>query len=206
MRPGLDGGLPREKSTSCLDEVWALSTSSIHASAAASRRPLSLKVSLAALFASLYASVTILETALGGPIAYGPIQVRVADALLPLPMIFGMPAAYGLCLGCLAANAFYMLSPLDVLLGSIANLIAGTLSAKLSGGRLLLAATYPVVVITLIVGSYLPLFYAGMPPWLIYAGVAAGEAVACYGLGLPLLKALSRAFQPSSARGGEPSP
>jgi uncharacterized membrane protein len=185
MRPGLDGGLPREKSTSCLDEVWALSTRSIHASAAASRR---------------------LEAALGGPIAYGPIQVRVADALLPLPMIFGMPAAYGLCLGCLAANAFYMLSPLDVVLGSIANLIAGTLSAKLSGGRLLLAATYPVIVITLIVGSYLPLFYAGMPPWLIYAGVAAGEAVACYGLGLPLLKALSRAFQPSSARGGEPSP
>jgi len=157
--------------------------------------PLSLKASLTALFASLYASMTIVEAALGGPLAYGPVQVRVADALLPLPMIFGMPAAYGLCLGCIAANAFYMLGPLDVLLGSIANLVAGTLSAKLSGGRPFLAATYPVVVVTLIVGSYLPLFYVGVPLWLIYAGVAAGEAVACYGLGLPLLKVLLRAFQ-----------
>jgi uncharacterized membrane protein len=152
----------------------------------------SLAISTAAVFAALYAIITIAETTLGGPLTYGVIQVRISDALLPLPMIFGFPAALGLFLGTLVANAYYMLSPLDILFGSIANLIAGMLAARFSRGNVFLAAAYPVLVVTVIIGSYLPLFFVGVPFWLIYAGVGIGEVIACFVIGVPLLKVLQR--------------
>lgn len=155
----------------------------------------SLSISITSFFAALYAAVTIVETALGGPLSYGIIQVRVSDALLPLPMIFGLPAAFGLFLGCIVANAYYMLNPLDVLFGSLANLVAGVLSAKLSNNNVLLAATYPVVAVTLIVGSYLPLLIPGVPLWFAYVSVGTGEVIACFIIGIPLLKAAQKAFK-----------
>lgn len=154
----------------------------------------SLAISIAAVFAALYAIITIAETSLGGPLTYGVIQVRISDALLPLPMMFGLPSAIGLFIGTLVANAYYMLSPLDILFGSVANLIAGVLAAKFSRGNVFLAATYPVVVVTIIIGSYLPLFFVGVPLWLIYVGVGIGEIIACFVLGVPLLKILQRIF------------
>ena len=152
----------------------------------------SLAVSIAAIFAALYAIITIAETTLGGPLTYGPIQVRISDALLPLPMIFGLPSAVGLFIGTVVANAYYMLSPLDILFGSIANLIAGILSAKFSRGNVFLAAAYPVLVVTIVIGSYLPLFFVGVPLWLIYGGVIAGEIISCMVVGVPLLKTVQR--------------
>jgi uncharacterized membrane protein len=152
----------------------------------------SLAISIAAVFAALYAIITIAETSLGGPLTYGVIQVRISDALLPLPLMFGLPSAIGLFIGTLVANAYYMLSPLDILFGSVANLIAGVLSARFSRGNVFLAAAYPVVVVTIIIGSYLPLFFVGVPLWLIYAGVGTGEIIACFVLGVPLLKILQR--------------
>ena len=152
----------------------------------------SLAVSIAAIFAALYAIITIAETTLGGPLTYGPIQVRISDALLPLPMIFGLPSAVGLFIGTVVANAYYMLSPLDILFGSIANLIAGILSAKFSRGNVFLAAAYPVLVVTIVIGSYLPLFFVGVHLWLIYGGVLAGEIISCMVVGVPLLKTVQR--------------
>ena len=154
----------------------------------------SLSVAVAALFAALYALITIAETAMGGPLTFSFIQVRISDALLPLSMVFGIPSAVGLCLGTVVANSYYMLGPLDIAFGSLANLIAGILSAKFSRGNPLLAALYPVVVVTAIVGSYLQLFFADVPLWLIYGGIFVGEMVACVALGVPLIKAIQRAL------------
>ncbi|RLE70427.1 MAG: hypothetical protein DRJ43_02050 [Thermoprotei archaeon] len=53
-----------------------------------------------------------------------------------------------------------------------------------------LAASYPVIIVTLIVGSYLPLLF-GVPWILAYAGVGIREALACLVIGIPLTKALS---------------
>lgn len=151
----------------------------------------SLSISIAAIFAALYAVITIGETLLGGPLTFGPIQVRVSDALLPLAMIFGLPSAVGLFTGTIIANAFIGLGVLDVVFGSLANLIAAILTAKFSRGNPIIAAAYPIVVVTLVVGSYLPLFFQA-PLWLIYAGVAGGEVIACLIFGVPLLKAVQR--------------
>lgn len=155
----------------------------------------SLSVAIAALFAALYALMTITQTMLVGPLAYGPVQVRISDALLPLSMVFGVPSAVGLCIGTVVSNSYYFISPLDVVLGSLANLVAGYLSAKYSRGNLLLAATYPVVVVTLVVGTYLPwLFFVDAPLWLFYLGILAGEFIACVLIGVPLLKAVKGAM------------
>jgi uncharacterized membrane protein len=154
----------------------------------------SLSVAVAALFAALYALITIAETTVGGPLTFGFIQVRISDAMLPLAMVFGIPSALGLCLGTVVANSYYMLGPLDIVLGSLANLIAGILSAKFSRGNPFLAAAYPVVVVTLIVGSYLQLFFVDVPLWLIYGGIFVGEVVACMVVGVPLIKAVQRAM------------
>jgi uncharacterized membrane protein len=152
----------------------------------------SLSVAVAALFAALYALITIVETTVGGPLTFGFIQVRISDAMLPLAMIFGVPSAIGLCVGTIVANAFYMLGPLDIVLGSLANLIAGVLSAKYSRGNPFLAAAYPIVVVTLIVGSYLQIFFVDVPVWLVYGGIFLGEVIACMVVGVPLLKAVQR--------------
>lgn len=155
----------------------------------------SLAISITSFFATLYAVITIVETILGGPLSYGVIQVRISDALLPLPMVFGLPAAFGLFIGCIIANAYYMLSPLDIMFGSFANLISGILSAKFNGGSALLAAVYPVIVVTLIVGSYLTILFPEVPLWLIYIGVGTGEIIACFIIGIPLLKTVQRLFK-----------
>jgi len=159
----------------------------------------SLSVAVAALFAALYAIITIVETTLGGPLTFGFIQIRISDAMLPLSMVFGLPSALGLCLGTVVANSYYMLGPLDIIFGSLANLIPGILSARYSRGNPILAGAYPVVVVTLIVGSYLQLFFVDVPPWLIYGGVFAGEFLACMVIGVPLIKAVQRALGKKTA-------
>lgn len=150
------------------------------------------KITIIALYAAFYAGITIFEYMVVGPLAYGPVQVRVSDAMLPLPMIHGIPAAIGLFLGCFIANGFITGNPIDIVLGSFANLLSGVLTAKASRGNVLLAATYPVIVVSLIVGSYLPLLFPDFPIYISVLSVLVGEIIAVYGIGIPLLKALQK--------------
>ena len=148
-------------------------------------------VTVASIYAALYATITILEIATVGTLAYGPVQVRVSDALLPLPMIHGVPAAIGLAVGCFIANAYATGNVIDMVFGSIANLVAGILAAKASKRKPILASTYAVLAVTLIVGTYLPLLFP-IPLWFSYASIFAGEAIAIYLIGYPLLKILQK--------------
>lgn len=75
------------------------------------------EVALIAVFAGLYAAGVVLLM----PISFGVYQVRVADALLPLSIIFGLPSAIGLSLGCLVANVYGGLGIIDVVGGTVAN-------------------------------------------------------------------------------------
>ncbi|MBC7130305.1 QueT transporter family protein, partial [Candidatus Bathyarchaeota archaeon] len=87
-------------------------------------------LALTAVFAALYAiGVILLE-----PISFGIYQVRVADALLPLSMLFGMSVALGTSLGCIVANAYGGLGLIDIIGGAVANLLACAL-AKYVGGE-----------------------------------------------------------------------
>ena len=50
------------------------------------------KLAVVTVFAALYAVGVVFLA----PISFGIVQVRVADAMLPLAMIFGLPGALGL--------------------------------------------------------------------------------------------------------------
>ena len=67
------------------------------------RRERLLHMAQGALIAALYATLTVIFA----PISFGPIQVRIAEALTVLPM-FTSAAISGLFIGCIIANLNYM--------------------------------------------------------------------------------------------------
>ncbi len=152
-------------------------------------------LSLTALFASLYAVLVITLSY----ISYGPIQLRIADSLIPLAMIFGWPAALGVTLGCLVANIYNPLGILDVALGPAANLLAAATMILLRR-RPLLACVAGSLEIGLVVGGYLWTFFPppdifglALPEWAaMVVSIALSSLVAIAGIGYVLYKSLSR--------------
>lgn len=142
-------------------------------------------LTLSGIIAALYAGLTILLQA----ISFQAVQVRVSEALTLLPVL--MPAAIpGLTVGCLLAN---MLSPvgwMDWVFGTLATLIAAVLTRKFSN-NLYLAALMPVLSNAIIIGIMLNVAF-GEPLWMSMLTVGAGEALACFVLGIPLVKALEK--------------
>jgi uncharacterized membrane protein len=125
-------------------------------------------ISLTAVFSALYAVGVILLA----PISYGEIQVRVIDCLIPLSGVFGLPVILGVTLGNIVANVFGGLGVLDIVGGSIANLIASSavyyilyLNKKSSSRILEIILVYSstllaTAIITLIVGFYLAVIFS----------------------------------------------
>jgi uncharacterized membrane protein len=139
-----------------------------------------------AVIASLYAGVTLLFE----PISFGPVQLRVSEALALLPLLW-FDAIPGLFVGCLIANIFGGLGLIDIFCGSTATLIAAFLTRL--APNILLAAAAPVAVNGVVVGIYLS-FITDMPVYLTIPYVAAGEAMACFALGIPLIRELKKRF------------
>ncbi len=141
-------------------------------------------------FAALYA-VGVMVLA---PISFQVFQVRVADALLPLAILFGWPAILGLSLGAFVANLFGGLGPVDIVGGSIANLVAGYVAWRVATGggrwRVLVAIGLQILIVTVIVGTYLSYILA-LPLGITWLGVVAGSIVAVGFLGSLLLRAFS---------------
>lgn len=140
------------------------------------------KVVRGALTAAIYALLTVIFA----PLSYGPVQVRVAEALTVLPFLWP-ETALGLFAGCIVANFFGGLGLWDIGLGSVATLLAGWCTAKVRTAWL--APLPPVLINGIVVGSYLSVLFR-IPWWASMIYVAAGEVVVCYFLGLPLLKML----------------
>ena len=140
-------------------------------------------IAQAGIIAALYAIITILLA----PISYGPVQVRVSEALTILPYL--TPSAIpGLFLGCLLANIFGGLGIYDIIGGSFLTLLAGFLTYLISKkGKAVLAPLPPVLLNAFGVSLYLHFLFK-LPYWLTVVYVGAGEIVACYLLGYPLLR------------------
>jgi uncharacterized membrane protein len=129
-----------------------------------------------AFIAALYAALTIALQ----PISYGPIQVRVSEALTILP-IFYVEAIPGLFLGCLIANIYGPFGILDIVLGSLLTLLAASLTYRFRM-RIVFAFLSPVVVNGFGVAAYLT--FLTNVPYLILAGqIMLGELIAVVGLG-----------------------
>lgn len=143
----------------------------------------------AACIAALYTLMTVCFA----PISSGLIQCRIAEALCVLPY-FTSAAVPGLFVGCLLSNILMGAPVYDVVFGSLATLLAALATWWLRRRAAKYLAPLPSVLFNaLIVGALMVWVYGlGVPYWLAALYVAAGQAVACFGLGIPLLLALER--------------
>jgi uncharacterized membrane protein len=143
------------------------------------------------VFAAIYAVGVVFLA----PISFQIFQVRLADALLPLAMLFGWPAVLGLSLGAFVANFFGGLGPIDIVGGSIANFIATFAAWQIFRRRgtrwALVGVGVEVLVITLIVGPYLSYLLA-IPMSVGVLGIFLGSLVAIGVLGSILFFAMTR--------------
>lgn len=148
----------------------------------------------AAIIAALYLLFTFVFQA----ISFGAVQFRIAEALMLLPVLTA-DAVPGLFIGCLLGNLLGGGVWYDVVLGSIATLLAAVAVRRLRE-KPLIAAAMPTIFNGLIVGPIVYLAYVRAPGeainWALLLSsmgtVALGEIVVCYVLGLPLLKLLRR--------------
>lgn len=166
----------------------------------------------AAVIAAAYAVLTFLSA----QFAFGPVQLRLAEALTVLPAI--TPAAIpGLFVGCLIANLVnpMNLGPVDILCGSLSTLLAAWLTYVLQKRlrpkskekrhnrlSLILVLSPAVVVNALVVGFYLPFLIPGMTVSigtiaLTMLSLFLSQSLVVYLIGLPLLLALEKIHLPS---------
>jgi uncharacterized membrane protein len=130
-------------------------------------------LALAAVFGALYAALVIGFA----PISNLPIQVRVADVLMPLTILFGWPAILGLGIGTVVGNfaadsltGFPSASiGIDIVGGSLVNLLAGFLAWKIAqrswgiknwNANWFVATLVETALISVVVGSYLSVVFS----------------------------------------------
>jgi len=170
-------------------------------------------IAQAGMIAAVYGGLTWLVLAVGGALAWGPVQFRISEAATVLAF-FSPAAVPGLTIGSLIANllnpsAVWPLSWLDVVFGSVATGLGAAWTWRFRGATVL-GLLGPVVTNALVVPLYLPVLLVGLGitqvplvglslsgnGLLVYGvfavSVGLGQAVVIYGLGWPLLVALRR--------------
>ena len=149
------------------------------------------RIAICAMIAAMYAVLTIVL----GFMSFGGIQFRIAEALTVLPY-FSVMAVPGLTIGCLISNLFSPVGLPDVIVGTLATLLASILTRLCAKKKLKWLAPLPPVVINAVAIGLLLMFESGSVSFVSFAvnaaGVGAGQAVCCYGLGLPLLILLEK--------------
>jgi len=145
-------------------------------------------------FAGILAATYVVATVQLGSFGYSWIQVRISEALAPLPYLFGFPAVIGLTLGCIIANVFSPVGLPDLIFGPFLTLIAAILSWKFSFSKRFAACVYPVVINAFGVSAYVADFY-GVPYEVSVLSIGVGEVIAAILLGYPLLRAIERIYK-----------
>jgi uncharacterized membrane protein len=163
-------------------------------------------VSLAALFAGFYALLVVVLA----PISFGPVQLRMADVLIPLSALFGWPVVVGVTLGCFIGNAYFWLGPHDVVLGPIANFVAASIIIGLRRKRLLACFVGALPIGVIVGGGYLWIYFPppdvglALPAWLaMMISITLSSFIVITIFGYLVLAAISRPniIEPLRTRG-----
>ena len=152
------------------------------------------RLARAGIIAALYAVVTYAF----GPIAYGPLQIRPAEALCILPIFF-VEAVPGLFIGCALAHLISGYGIYDIVFGSLITLLAAVLTYFI--GRIF-KEKFPSVIL----GGIPPVLFnaIGIPfiiilvdpaesmaaYWTFFAQMLLTQSVWVYALGIPLYFAI----------------
>lgn len=148
-----------------------------------------------AMIAAMYVTLTLVFQ----PISFGAVQFRIAEALTLLPVL-SAEAVPGLFVGCIIANLLGGGVWYDIVLGSIATLLAA-LCTRAFRKTPAIAAVFPALFNGIIIGPVVYFAYVHAPGEPVSIGtllftvltVTLGEVVVCYVLGLPLCYALKSA-------------
>ena len=152
------------------------------------------KLAMAAMVAAIYFVLCYFGNIF--QLTFGPVQVRLGEALTVLPFLFPATAP-GLALGCLLTNILSPYGPIDMVVGTLATAIAAFLTMKMP--RWYLAALPPILVNMVILAPMWSWAETGAVNgafWSLCAFNAGtfviGEAAVCYTLGTALLLLLPR--------------
>ena len=155
--------------------------------------------------AGIIAAVYVTLTYVFASFAYGPLQIRPAEALCILPVFFpeAIPALY---VGCMLSNLASPYFFYDVFIGSLATLFAA-FSSHLVGRflkkepfRLIVSGIFPVLfnatiiplIIVFLCGGSEGFTSASVAYFTFMGSLALTEAVWVYGLGTPLYFTMQR--------------
>ena len=152
----------------------------------------------ALVIAALYAALTMTPPL--NAISYGPIQVRVADALIMLSSIsyFGFEAVVGVTVGCAIANTISMYGPPDIVVGTAANFISSSIIYLMTLKRRntwvrIASGIIASLIIAVMIGYIILHIVAGIPsPHILIASVLIGELISIVILGVIVAEAIER--------------
>lgn len=138
----------------------------------------------AGIIAAIYAVLTVIM----GELSFGPVQLRVSEALVLLPFI-DSAAVPGVFVGCVIANIFGGFGFVDIFFGSLVTLLAAYLTSKMPNR--ILAIIPPVLLNGFIVSIWVSKF-SNLPYWPTVLTIGLSEFFSVAGLGSLLLLAISR--------------
>lgn len=143
------------------------------------------------VYGAVIAAIYVVLTIAFAPIAFGPVQFRISEALCILP--FFTPAAVpGLFIGCFLSNLLCGAATLDVIFGSLATLI-GALGSYALRKKMWAVCIPPILANTIIVPWVLRYAYGSVdliPYAMLTVGI--GEILAIGVMGNLLLVTLYR--------------
>lgn len=136
----------------------------------------------AGLIAGIYLILVLIQIPMGN-LAYGPVQLRIAEGLTLLPLIESA-AIPGLFIGCLAANL--LLTPysafglVDIIGGSLTTLLAAYITSKMPNK--VLGALPPILLNGFIVSLWVS-YFTSIPYLYTMFGIMLGQtaSVAVFG-------------------------
>ena len=149
----------------------------------------------AALIAAIYAALTYAVA----PLSFGATQFRISEALTVLP-VFTPAAIPGLAIGCIIANIGSPYGPIDILLGTVATVLAALATRLTRNIKIknipLLSFIFPTIFNGIIIGAEIMMLTPGQAGIVGFftsaSGVALGEIVVCYTLGILLYFGLEK--------------
>jgi uncharacterized membrane protein len=143
-------------------------------------------IAVAVVYAALYAALVIVL----GPFSYGPVQVRLADAMVALVPIFGWAGILGHALGVFISNIFSPLGWID-LLNTIPSFLMAFAIWKLRNRSVIAGTVMYSIVLGGTVGAMLSYVY-GLPLIAEFAYVLVGNLIASTVIGYPVYKAIKK--------------
>lgn len=138
--------------------------------------------------AALIAAIYVIITYILKPISYGPLQIRISEALTLLPVVESS-AVLGLFIGCFMANLLGGMGPWDIYLGSLITLVSAYLTSKTDNP--FLGAIPPIVLNMFGVSLYVSKL-SGIPYFLTALTIGVGQFIAVLGIGIPIFIAMKK--------------